>query len=63
MADDSTNPYQPDLDDSWLGIVFLFMAIVILSTSVERFSVGLENPMVDPFVQLNTKHSSVDLSR
>ena len=24
--------------------------------------VGLENPMVDPFVQLNTKHSSVELS-
>ena len=46
-----------------LGIVFLFMAMVILSTSVERFSVGLENPVVDPFVQLNTKHSSVYLSR
>ena len=23
---------------------------------------GLENPMVDPFLQLNTKHSSVELS-
>ena len=25
-------------------------------------AVGLENPMVDPFVQLNMKHSSVELS-
>ena len=30
--------------------------------SHEGDGVGLENPMVDPFVQLTTKHSSVELS-
>ena len=37
---------------------FYLVVMLVGGTSV----IGLENPMVDPFVQVNTKHSSVELN-
>ena len=50
-------PCEKDISFHWRGLLHTPCV-----TPLGPPRLGLENPMVDPFVQLNTKHSYVELS-